>query len=158
MADRNNKRYLIEQVLSDPEGGVNNTRGIGGILASLWRQILRDRAISPNRFEILINDFINNAKRGIPEHRLSRHFTRGNLRRELEKPTMTFKVFMKGMKFLKVSRITFAVELHHASGEKSLHQRVIDLGNPQIVEDFVNDASEGGNTDAKNDSGQEHDS
>lgn len=142
MTDRNKKLYPIEKILASPDKGVSATRGIGGILARLWRQILDDVNMKPNRFEVLLSDFITNAKRGIPEHRVSRHFTRGNLRRELEKDTMTFKVFMKGMKFLKIVKINFTVELQHQSGRKTLHQTTIDLGNPQLNEDFISDSKE----------------
>jgi hypothetical protein len=147
MTDRNKKLYPIEKILNSPDKGVYSTRGIGGILASLWRQVLLDVNMKPPRFEILLDDFINNAKRGIPEDRVSRHFTRGNLRRELEKETMTFKVFMKGMKFLKIVKINFAVELEHQSGRKTVHSRVVDLGNAQILKEFMSDDKEKENDD-----------
>lgn len=122
------RKYEMEKILTSPDKGISATRGIGGILARLWRQILDDLQVKPNKFELLLSDFINSAKRGVPEHRISRHFTRGNLRRELEQPTMTFKVFIKGMKFLKVVRIRFVVELEHSGGRKTLHETAVDLG------------------------------
>lgn len=127
MSDDKN-RYEIERILTSPDRGITETRGIGGILARLWRQILADINIGPSRFEMLLTDFINSAKRRVPDNRVSKLFTRGNLRRELERPTMTFKVFMKGIKMLKVSKIRIAVELEFGSGKKSLHQTTVDLG------------------------------
>lgn len=139
MTDRKSRKYEMEKILTSPDKGISGTRGIGGILARLWRQILDDLNVSPNRFEILLSDFINSAKRGVPEHRISRHFTRGNLRRELEQPTMTFKVFIKGMKFLKIVRIRIAVELEHGSGRKTLHETSVDLGAAQVATDILED-------------------
>lgn len=124
-------KYEIERILTSQDGGIADTRGIGGILARLWRQILRDINVRPSRFEMLLSDFINDAKRKVPDNRVSKLFTRGNLRRELERPTMTFKVFMKGIKMLNVAKIRIAVELEFGSGKKTLHQTVVDLGNKQ---------------------------
>lgn len=127
----NKKYYDIEHMpmLNRPDGGINETRGVGGILARLWRTILNDKNIKPSYFELLLNEFIIKAKRRIPDNRVSKLFTRGNLRREFEKPTMTFKVFMKGLKLLNVKKVTFAVKLEYASNkEPSLHQTIIDLG------------------------------
>ena len=137
------RKYEMDKILTSADKGISATRGIGGILARLWRTILDDLQVKPNRFEMLLSDFINSAKRGVPEHRISRHFTRGNLRRELEQPTMTFKVFIKGMKFLKIARIRFAVELEHADGRTTLHQTAVDLGGDSdaaaaIFEDEMN--------------------
>jgi len=131
----------------DPEAWISETRGIGGILARLWRQINLDLGIGGNKFEILLTDFIAAAKRGIPAHRVSRHFTRGNLRRELEKNTMTFKVFVKGLRFLKITKLRLVVELTHASGRKTVHQTEVDLGGQHFQDemkaDMMNDEAHG---------------
>ena len=127
----NKTHYDIEHMpmLNKPGGGIDETRGVGGILARLWRTILYDKNIKPSYFELLLNEFIIKAKRRIPDNRVSKLFTRGNLRREFEKPTMTFKVFMKGLKLLNVKKVTFAVKLEYSSNkEPTLHQTIIDLG------------------------------
>jgi hypothetical protein len=136
------QKYEMDRILAAPDKGVTETKGIGGILARLWRQTLLDLNIKGPRFEILLSEFIILARRGVNENKISRHFTRGNLRRELEKEKMTFKVFMKGMKFLKIKKIRFAIELEHGSGRKTLHQTVIDLGSNQIDDLFEVDSAD----------------
>lgn len=132
------KRYEIDRILTQPDRGITETRGIGGILARLWRTILSDLNMQPGQFELLLSDFITNARRKIPDNRVSKLFTRGNLRREFEKPTMTFKVFMKGMKLLKVRKLRLAVELEFSTKRKTLHQVSVDLGDQQHGEDLFN--------------------
>ena len=109
------------------------------MLASLWRRIQYDLGISGQRFEILLSDFLSRAKKGMPSHRVGRHFTRGNLRRELEKETLTFKVFMKAMRLIRVVHVRLAVELTHSTGRKTLHQTEIDLGSAEFNEALDSD-------------------
>lgn len=138
MNKRNKRQHGFDVRVRDPA----ETRGIGGILAGLFRTILHENNVGGNKFEILLSDFINNARRGVMASRVKRHFTRGNLRRELEKGTMTFKVFMKGLRFMKIRFVTISVELTHASGRKSTHSAKVDLGGADIQAELVNDDSE----------------
>lgn len=133
-----NAKYEMERILAASDKGISETRGIGGILARLWRTILFDRGVKSSLFEMLLTDFINSARKKIPDNRVSKLFTRGNLRRELERPTMTFKVLMKGIKLLKVVKLTVAVELEFANGSKSLHQTSVDLGDNHPTNDIYN--------------------
>ena len=119
--------FEMERIRMQPDGGISETRGIGGVLARLWRTIMLDLNISPNRFETLLSEFIMNARRQ-SDNRIAKLFTRGNIRREFERPTMTFKVFMKGLKLIKVKKVRIAVELEFNSGRKTLHQTSVDLG------------------------------
>ena len=66
MVDRNAKKYEIEKILTAPDKGIHRTRGIGGILARLWRIMLDELKVSPNRFESLLTDFITDARRAVP--------------------------------------------------------------------------------------------
>jgi hypothetical protein len=136
MTDRNNKQYEIEKILNSPDRGTLSTRGVGGILAKLFRQILWDRDVTSNRFENNLTDFIDSARRNSTSDSVSRYITRGNLRRAFEENTMTFKVFVKGMKFLKVIKINFTVELTHRNGDVSKHSTIVDLGNSDFKDDL----------------------
>jgi hypothetical protein len=131
-----NQKYEIERILNSPDRGITETRGIGGIVARLWRTILSDLNIRPGKFELLLTEFIINAKSKVADDRVSKLFTRGNLRRELERPTMTIKVFMKGIKMLRVTKFKIAVELEFSNGKKTLHSTSVDLGEPKTVNDL----------------------
>lgn len=94
-------------------------RGVGGSLAELFRTIQYDLGISGPRMEVLISEFIIAEKRSIPDNRVSRFLVRGNIRRELERPSMTFKVFIKMLKIIGVRNMDFGVVLEFASNKAS---------------------------------------
>lgn len=153
MNRRNNRirKHGFSAAQRDPEAYITATRGIGGVLASLWRRIQYDLGISGQRFEILLQDFLARAKKGMPTHRVGRHFTRGNLRRELEKETLTFKVFMKAMKLIRIKHVRLAVELTHSTGKITLHQTEIDLGSAEFNEALDNEEDAEGGSDKHED-------
>jgi hypothetical protein len=86
-------------------------RGVGGSLAELFRTIQYDLNISGPRMEVCISEFIIAEKRRIPDNRVARFLVRGNIRRELDRPSMTFKVFIKMLKIIGVKQMDFGVEL-----------------------------------------------
>ncbi len=86
-------------------------RGVGGSLAELFRTIQYDLGISGPRMEVLISEFIIAEKRRVPDNRVARFLVRGNIRRELDRPSMTFKVFIKMLKIIGVKIMDFGVEL-----------------------------------------------
>ena len=134
MVDRNAKKYEIEKILTAPDKGIHRTRGIGGILARLWRIMLDELKVSPNRFESLLTDFITDARRAVPDNRVTLHLTRGNFRRELSNDTMTFKVFVNAMKFLKIAQFKLVLVLVHTTGRQTLHTVDVDVGSVKIKE------------------------
>ncbi len=137
----NKRSFGIGNLHRDPTEYITKTSGVAGILASLWRRIQFDIGISGTRFEILLTDFINKAKRNSAgEHPVSRHFTRGNLRRELEKDKMTIKVFIKAMRLIRVKKISFIVELTHSDNKVTLHRTDVDLGSPEMKAEFAREA------------------
>lgn len=140
MTKRNKRPHGLSSTIRDPDAFLGETRGTGGILAKLWRLIVLDEGVGGNKFEILLTDFIASARRTIPANRVSRYLTRGNLRRELEKPTMTFKVFMKALRLLKARKVRFAVEITHSSGRVTLHGVDVDLGGQQFNEEIMTDS------------------
>ena len=122
----------IKVMRSKPDGGVSEVRGIGGILAGLWRQCLHDLNLPPSRIEFLCNQFIARARKGLVDARVANYFNRGNLRRELEKPKMTMKVYIKALKILDVVNVKIAVELTHRSGQKSIHSTSVNINEIEV--------------------------
>lgn len=103
-------------------------RGVGGSLAELFRTIQYDLGISGPRMEVLISEFIINEKRNLPDNRVARFLVRGNIRRELERPSMTFKVFVKMLKIIGVKRLDFGVELDFGHDKPTqTHSVFVDL-------------------------------
>lgn len=126
----------MDRIISDPYKCVGEVRGIGGILAGLWRRALLQMNVQGTHFEILLNDFIIKAKKRIPDNRVAKLFTRGNLRREFEKREMTFKVFIKGLKVLKMKHLKITLDLTSNSGKHYTLETSIDLSNNNEVFEF----------------------
>lgn len=123
----------MHEILNSPDKGISETKGVSGILSKLWRTVLMQLNIGPASFNTLLFQAAQTAKSMIsPMNKTaSKFFTAGNLRRELEKPKMTFKVLMKGFKLLKISRIDIAVRLYHAPNSAhsvTIHSVSVDLG------------------------------
>ena len=122
----------IKVMRSKADGGVSEVRGVGGILAGLWRQCLHDLNLPPNRIEFLCNQFIQRARKDLVDARVANYFNRGNLRRELEKPKMTMKVYIKALKILDIVNVKIAVELTHRSGQKSIHSTSVNINEIEV--------------------------
>ena len=86
--------------------------GTGGFLAKLWSNILRELGITYNAMELKSATFMRQAKANMPDADKQGYFNRGNLRREIIKPTMTFKVFIKVLRVISVKRVKLAIELN----------------------------------------------
>ncbi len=105
-------------------------RGVGGSLAELFRTIQYDLGIGGPRMEVLISEFIIAEKRKIPDNRVARFLVRGNIRRELDRPSMTFKVFIKMLKIIGVKRMDFGVSLDFGPNiAEQDHSVFLDLKN-----------------------------
>jgi C4-type Zn-finger protein len=136
------KQNEMDVILRDPEYAVNKTTGVQGILARIWRTILRDKNMSPAAFETLLARSVINAKYAVgKDSRVAKFFTQGNLRRELVEPKMTFKVFMKGIKLLNAKKMTITIMLTSPSGKESIHSTTVDLGEVNN-EDLLHDEND----------------
>jgi hypothetical protein len=52
---------------------------------------------------------------------------RGNLKKELFKSTMTWRVFVKAMRFLNIPKFELVVRLHHHNNTITEHHMVVAL-------------------------------
>ena len=92
-----------------------------GVLARLFRQILLDVKMTPLMWNNLMIKYLNDPENGIANTGRERSSARGNLNKELHRPNMTWKVFLKGIRFLRPMKVRF--EVHHTmpSGRTSVH-------------------------------------
>jgi hypothetical protein len=99
----------------------------GSILSSMFRSILKELNISALRFDRLLTDYINKAKLTNNVKEVSSQ--RGNLKKELLKTTMSWKVFIKALVFLNVRRFDMTVRLYHDNGMVTEHHKTVSLTN-----------------------------
>ena len=127
---------------SDNEfGPVIKTGPSDSVLASLFRTILMDLGITAIRFEKLLDRYIIQAK--LPNNIKEASSQRGNLRKELLKTTMTWKVFIKGLMFLNIIKFDVSIRLHHPNGRLTEHTKTVRLDRDI---DHIEDVLEGEET------------
>lgn len=90
-------------------------------------------------FSSYLERYVSNPMNGVPQNIREKSSARGNLRKELLKPTMTWKVFMKGLRFLEVKFVKITFEVHYSNNKTHVVTCPIKLG------DFVD--SETGDVD-----------
>jgi len=95
------------------------------VLASLFRTVLDELDINIHRFNILINRYM--IKANIPINSEEVSSARGNLKKELLKSTMTWKVFIKGLLFINVKKFDIKITLYHANGSITNHNKTVVL-------------------------------
>lgn len=102
-------------------------------VSHLFKDILVAMNITTNKFNDLIAQYIIKANIPINMERVSS--TRGNLKKELLKSTMSWKVLVKGLIFLKVPRFVIGVSLYHKNGKVTNHYRTVRLDSTMEEDD-----------------------
>lgn len=136
MSKRNNaSRDHLRAVLNDRNKLINQTKGIGGILAQLLRTIFKEQNITDTVFNTVCDEYINSARFGLSS-KVAQYLNRGNIRRQVSQDTLTWKVFVRALKIMQVSRFVISIELHYHSGKPaSFHEVGVDTGSPGIKAD-----------------------
>jgi hypothetical protein len=101
--------------------------GSDSILADLFHRIMLGIGINSHRFDRLMESYLNDPRNAIPQNIKDRSSARGNLRKELLKSAMSWKVFCKGLRFLNIRRFHINIKLEHANGDITSHDMVVKL-------------------------------
>lgn len=124
---KRSKRNLLTELLEDPNKGVNKTYGAVGTLSRLFRQMLKDLNISGYQFGLLMSKFLSDPRNHIPDNKKDQTSNRGNLNKEFQKGTMTWKVFCKAMRFLQIVRFKITLEAVRENGKTTTHVVNVNL-------------------------------
>lgn len=127
-------RNDLFKLLNSVDKGVGRTFGANGTLSRLFRQILRDRRIGPEKFGSLMHDYLSDPRNRVAPNRKDRTSARGNLGMALAQPQMTWKVFCKGLRFLKVVKIDIAIRAYYANGQEVIHSTSMVLAEHKAPE------------------------
>ncbi|WP_144106719.1 hypothetical protein [Paraburkholderia sp. BCC1886] len=130
-------RNPFARILQSKDKGVSNTSGANGVLSRLWRQMLYDLNIGGPRYGNLMHDFVTDIRNGYPPTRRDQTSARGNLTKEFARPQMTWKVFMKGLRFLQIEEVEFAIRCKHRNGKITTHGTMVDFGSRAMVNRFL---------------------
>ena|SRR5574343_263831 len=88
----------------------NQNSSPNAILSKMFQKICHTRGMTPDNFSALLERYIIRAN--LPRSLRDVSSVRGNLKKELLKETMSWKVFIKGLCFLNVSRFDFVIRIH----------------------------------------------
>lgn len=103
------------------------------VLASLFRLIQFELGVTPERFNRLMENYMRNAN--IPNNLREASSLRGNLKKELQKDTMSWKVFIKALVFLNIKKFKITLELYHENKHITQHSQMIILDHSEIMND-----------------------
>lgn len=98
----------LQRIVRSNDKAINEARGP---LAKLFRKILFDTKMDQIKVEKLMRQYLDNPLNNIPRDNKIRSSERGNLIKEISRPNMTWKVFMKGLRFLSPVAVRFEVHL-----------------------------------------------
>lgn len=132
------KNKLIE-LLRLPDKGISNTAGTKGVISRLWRNILFDLDMNVLMWSKLMNEYLMDRRNRIPNNRRDMASIQGNLTKELQRPEMTWKVFCKGLRLLRVVKFDIAIKLYRSNRQVSIHQITVNLYDQESMEEMSKD-------------------
>lgn len=111
------------------------------ILASLFRHILASYNVTNDRFNSYLERYI--VRSNIPRNIKDISSVRGNLKKELTKNTMSWRVFVKGLQFLNFNKFEIIIRLYDPIRKDVYHDHskmiILDPNDPL---DFTPEQSE----------------
>ncbi len=118
------KEYL-KDLLERQDKGIYDAQDL---LAYLFRMILFDLDIRSNRWEVLIDRMLADPRNPAPKNSRDRSSQKGNLNKAFRGNRMTFKTFIKGLKFLEARKLKIVAELTMANNKVHAYSVSQDLG------------------------------
>lgn len=124
------KENEMSKVLTSPNKGVDRVKGIGGVLAGLFRKILWDLNVDPQMYGSLLTDLIRDPRSGVPNNRRDRSSAIGNYSKHFSKPWMSWKKFVEALRLLQFEDdVTITVTgTSRITKEKTSHYFNFNLG------------------------------
>ena len=96
-----------------------------------------DHTVSSGKYEQLMVNFVNDPKNCIPENKKEQTSARGNLQKELLKNGMSWKVFVKSLRFLDLVGFDIQITAHHRNGKKSIHTEHMNISRKAKLPDVI---------------------
>lgn len=124
----------------------NNTRStVGGFLSKIFFAVLEKRIFVDlkridndktffERWNSLVISYLQDPKNAIPQDKQSISAARGNLKKEIVKPNMSWKVWVKAMRFLQITKIEFYFKFHLQNNKIIEHNATMNIGDIYITD------------------------
>lgn len=124
------RRTNIARKIEEPKGPSTSS----SVLSRIFHNMTMDLGLgSFAAWDRLMNQYINDARNCIPRNKKDQSSARGNLQKELSKPEMSWRVFLKGIRFLGVTAFEIKIIVKHANGKETVHSHNVNLGTPVIL-------------------------
>lgn len=130
------------KLLAAPDKGISRTHGPNGILARLFRTILYDEGITPFKYMDFMDSFIRENQSGVPKNRVDLTSWRGNLTKELSHDRISWKVFCKALRFLRILRVEFKITAFWRDGHVSEHATYVELTSNESIKALLDGENE----------------
>ena len=122
----------------------SETKEIGSatsVLSKLFRIILADLNIKPSDYNRLVNQWLDDPNHGILDDPKKRSTIRGNLNKEIVRPDMSMRTFLKALSAATgTQRVTFSLTLHRKNSKRETHHEITIPNLPQLVAQLLHDS------------------
>jgi len=112
---------------NEPKADAN----LGTILSNLFLEVAHVKGVTPDDYNAWMETYLSTPSNfegnRVPDNVKDRSNIRSNLLKDLTAKTMTFRVFIKSIKFLQIPKIKISVDVYHANDEITHHERTLDL-------------------------------
>ena len=135
-----NRRDRLSDMLNRHDRGVGRRSGVVNVLSNLFRNMVWDLGVTPPRWRHLMDQYVSaevaNYQRSRStdaagkNNKRDRTSIRGNLNKEFLRVRMTWKVFCKGMAFLRLRAFRVVIIAMHEDGRYTEHSCLVDYSTP----------------------------
>jgi hypothetical protein len=121
-------RKQLESIYKSKDYAASQTSGPAGVLSGLFRIIMQKLEVGPEKWGYLMRLYVQDPHNGVPNNDADRGSTRGNLSTALSNDYMTWKVFMRGLRFLRIKHVKVVLELYTEDGQRHIVSRNVNPG------------------------------
>lgn len=112
----------LRDIVADTDKQVSQSRNP---LAKLYRTILLEKNITHSTIDHYLTQYLDDPTLGIPKNSKDRSSERGNLLKQLGRPTISWKIFTKGLRLLRPRHVRITLTFTDQRGVVTNHH--IDL-------------------------------
>lgn len=120
--------------------------GSAGALSVMFIKIVSAMGMHDNLWNRLMTQYLLDKRNNIPANRSDQASARGNLQKEMFNEKMSWKVFIKSLRFLNVTKFEFIIRPHYPNGDVKECSFFIDVNSNEpdefSIEEFIKDDSD----------------
>lgn len=117
----------LQEMLSSPDKNVGETTNA---LARLFRTILKDHHVGYDQFSKSVTSYLNREQASAPRSKKDQSREKGNLVKELNGSSFTFKNFTKALRVLNPVSAELSITLRWRRGQVSTHSIMMNIQDP----------------------------